>query len=74
MRRAPGRDRLGPGSEEAWPAAQTQIDACLLYSVLRACHAMLFLIFMPHAMPNVAVSGAQDPEIGPTRLLCLTNV
>ena len=28
MRRARGQDRLGPGSEEAWPAAQKHVDAC----------------------------------------------
>ena len=28
MRRARGRDHLGPGSDEAWPAAQKHMDAC----------------------------------------------
>ena len=65
---------LEPGSEEAWPAARTQMDACFLHEVLPACHAMLFLMGMQHAMQNIAVSGAEDPEIGPARsshLMCV---
>ena len=52
MRRARGRDRLGPGSEEAWPAAQKHMRACFLRAVLPACHAMLFLMCMPHVMQH----------------------
>ena len=50
MRRARGRDRLGPGSKEAWPAAQKQMGACFVHAVLPACHGMLFSTCMPHGM------------------------
>ena len=67
MRRTRGRDRLGSGNKEAWPAAQKHMDACYLHAVLPACHAMLFLMFMQYGMQHAWVAGAQDPEIGPTR-------
>ena len=65
--------RLEPGSEEAWPAARTQMYACFLHEVLPACHAMLFLMFMQHGMQHAWVAGVQDPEIGPTRASRLTS-
>ena len=65
--------RLEPGSEEAWPAAQTQMDACFVPAVLPACHAMPFLMLMQHGMQHACVAGAQDPEIGPTRSSRLTS-
>jgi len=42
--------RLEPGSEEAWPAAQTPHRYVFVHAVLPPCHGMLFSTCMPHGM------------------------